>query len=84
MSYLFNPLPRNNLNDLATGIEQALQQISNSMNSVNINTLPVLHSEPNYVFDGMLCICDGVGFNPLNDGIKRAIIRIDGNWQGVS
>jgi len=84
MNYIFNPLPRDNVANLAIGVEQALQQISTTLNTVNISILPTLTKEPDYVIDGMLCICDGVGFNPLNDGIKRAIIRIDGNWQGVS
>jgi hypothetical protein len=82
--YVFNPLPKGNLNDLAYGIEQALQQISMSLNLDSVKVLPVLNKEPGYVVDGMLCICDGTNWNPLGDGIKRAVIRVDGIWKGVS
>lgn len=83
MKYIFNPLPKDNVENLAHGIEQALLQIQDALNTVDVNALPVLTAQPGYVFDGMLCCCDGINWNPLNDGIKRAVIYLNGNWQGV-
>lgn len=84
MKYVFNPLPRSSIADLALGVEQALMAISNQINAPNINHLPTLTREPNPVTDGMLCICDGSSWNPLNDGVSRAVVRINGTWKGVS
>lgn len=80
--FIFNALPRN-INDFMQSVENALRAISNHINTDDVQNIPVLTKEPQYVQEGMLCICDGVGFNPLNDGSKRLVIYIDNNWKEV-
>lgn len=82
--FIYNPLPKDNIQDFMHGVENALRTISNTMNTVDVHALPVLTVAPDYVFDGMLCVCDGTNWNPLSDGIKRAVIYLDGSWKGVS
>jgi hypothetical protein len=39
----------------------------------NLRSMRVLHNAPLKPRDGNFCICDGVNWNPLGDGIKRPI-----------
>lgn len=48
-----------------------LQLIAQSMGEVG--RMRVLYREPLRPRDGMFCVCDGVIWNPIGDGIKRPI-----------
>lgn len=60
-------------------VMRELQRVGNEFNSLGI--MKVLYVEPAKPREGNFCICDGGVWNPLGDGIKRAIWFNGAAWQ---
>lgn len=52
-------------------VDRELQRIDDAMKAPF--AFVVLHRPPKRLFDGLSCICDGVDWDPMLDGIKRPI-----------
>jgi len=53
--------------------QREFRRIAESLNSIAVGRIVVLHVAPSKPYDGQVVICDGVHWNPLNDGLKRPI-----------
>jgi len=52
-------------------VYREFQEVARGM--AEMQKMPVFYAEPSKPRDGNFCICDGVHWNPLSDGVKRPI-----------
>lgn len=58
-----------------------LQRIAQAISLLATNQLEVYYEDPIRPLEGQVVICDGTSWDPLADGIKRAIWFNGTTWQ---